>query len=54
MQHLEQICILLEIVSLVLTANDKIVPDSLTVSWFAAWTAELALLANIKIKGKYE
>ena len=31
------------IVSLVLTANDKIVPDSLTVAWFAAWTAELAL-----------
>jgi len=28
------------------------VPDSLTVAWFAAWTAELALLANIKIKGK--
>ena len=40
------------IVSLVLTANDKIVPDSLTVAWFAAWTAELALLVNIKIKGK--
>ena len=39
------------IVSLVLTANDKIVPDSLIVAWFAAWTAELALLANIKIKG---
>lgn len=39
------------IVSLVLTSNDKIVPDSLTVAWFAAWTAELALLANIKIKG---
>ena len=40
------------IVSLVLTANDKIVPDSLTVAWFAAWTAELALLVNIKTKGK--
>ena len=40
------------IVSLVLTANDKTVPDSLTVAWFAAWTAELALMANIKIKGK--
>ena len=38
--------------SLVLTANGKIVPDSLTVAWFAAWTAELTLLANIKIKGK--
>ena len=42
------------IVSLVLTANDKIVPGSLTVAWFAAWTAELALLTNIKIKGKDE
>ena len=42
------------IASLVLAANDKIVPDSLTVAWFAAWTAELALLANIKIKGKDE
>ena len=40
------------IAALILTANDKIVPDSLTVAWFAAWTAELALLANIKIKGK--
>ena len=40
------------IVSLVLTSNDKTVPDSLTVAWFAAWTVELALLANIKIKGK--
>ena len=40
------------IVSLVLTANDKNVPDSLTVALFAAWTAELALLTNIKIKGK--
>ena len=37
---------------LVLTAHDKVVPDSLTVAWFAAWTAELGLLAGIKIKGK--
>ena len=37
---------------LVLSANDKVVPDSLTVAWFGAWTTELALLANIKIKGK--
>lgn len=37
---------------LVMTAYDKAVPDSLTVAWFAAWTTELALLANIKIKGK--
>lgn len=33
---------------LVLTAHDKVVPDSLTVAWFAAWTAELGLLAGIK------
>ena len=39
---------------LALTAHDKVVPDSLTVAWFAAWTAELALLAGIKIKGKDE
>ncbi len=39
---------------LALTAHDKLVPDSLTVAWFAAWTAELALLAGIKIKGKDE
>ena len=35
---------------LVLTAHDKVVPDSLTVAWFAAWTAELGLLAGIKIR----
>lgn len=40
------------IVVLILSANDKVVPDSLTVAWFSAWTAELALLASIKIKGK--
>ena len=39
---------------LVLTAHDKVVPDSLTVAWFAAWTAELGMLAGIKIKGKDE
>ena len=33
---------------------DKVVPDSLTVAWFAAWTAELGMLAGIKIKGKDE
>ena len=37
---------------LVLSGFGKTVPDSLTVMWGAAWTAELALLANIKIKGK--
>ena len=42
------------IATLILTAFDKTVPDSLTVAWFAAWTAELGLLAGIKIKGKDE
>lgn len=37
---------------LVLSAFERTVPDSLTVAWFTAWTAELALLANIKIKEK--
>lgn len=40
------------IAALVLTAYDKAVPDTLTVAWFAAWTAELALIAGIKIKSK--
>lgn len=40
------------IAALILTAYDKAVPDSLTVAWFTAWTAELALLAGIKIKDK--
>lgn len=40
------------IAALALTAYDKAVPDTLTVAWFAAWTAELALLAGIKIKDK--
>ena len=42
------------IAALILTGRDKTVPDSLTVAWFAAWTAELALLAGIKIKGRDE
>lgn len=37
---------------LVLSGFGKNVSDSLTVMWGAAWTAELALLAGIKIKGK--
>ena len=40
------------VVVLVLSALGKIVPDSLTVAWFAAWTVELALLFGIKIKNK--
>lgn len=39
---------------LVLSFFDKVVPDSLTVSFFSAWTLELALLAGIRIKGKDE
>lgn len=41
-------------VTLVLTAFDKTVPDSLTVAYFAAWTAELGLLFGIKIKSRGE
>lgn len=37
---------------LVLTYFDKVVPDTLTQAWFAAWTVELALLFGIKIKDK--
>lgn len=37
---------------LVLSYFDKIIPDSLTTAWFAAWTVELALLFGIKIKDK--
>lgn len=40
------------VTALVLTAQDHIVPDSLTVAFFAAWTSELALLAGIKIFDK--
>ena len=39
---------------LILSANDKCVPDSLTVAWFSEWTVELALVAGIKIKGGCE
>ena len=39
---------------LVASFMDKMVPDSLTVAWFSAWTAELALLAGIKLKAKEE
>ena len=42
------------VVVLVLSALGKMVPDSLTVAWFAAWTVELALLFGIKIKNKGE
>ena len=39
---------------LVLTAHEKVVPDSLTVAWFPARTAERGMLAGIKIKVKDE
>ena len=39
---------------LVLSGFDKVVPDSLTVMWGAAWTFELGAIANIKIKCKGE
>lgn len=42
------------VAALVLTACDKVVPDSLTVAWFSAWTVELGLLAGIKIKDRNE
>ncbi len=42
------------VVVLVLSSLGKMVPDSLTVAWFAAWTVELALLFGIKIKNKGE
>ena len=42
------------VVVLVLSALGKMVPDSLTVAWFAAWTVELALLFGIKIRNKGE
>lgn len=40
------------IVVLILSFYDKTVPGELTASWFAAWTAELALLFGIKVSDK--
>lgn len=37
---------------LFLSWHDHTVPSELTVAWFAAWTAELAILAGITIKSK--
>lgn len=37
---------------LIINALGKEVQPELTVAWFASWTAELALLAGIKVKGK--
>lgn len=40
------------IVDMVLTYNNTPLPSDLTIAWFAAWTAELALLFGIKVKSK--
>ena len=53
MKEFQQFCTLHEAALLILF-YDKEVSDTLTVSWFAAWTAELALLAGIKITDKEE
>lgn len=45
---------LFTIATFLLSYYDHIVPDSLIVAWFSAWTLELALVAGIKIKGKEE
>lgn len=37
---------------LIINAMGHEVQAELTVSWFASWTAELAMLCGIKIKGK--
>ena len=37
---------------LAISANDHVVPSELTLAWFGAWTAELALLAGITVKSK--
>lgn len=36
---------------LILNFFDHTVSPELTIGWFAAWTAELALLYGIKVKG---
>lgn len=37
-------------VVLVASFFDKMVPDTLTVAWFSAWTVELGLLFGLKIR----
>lgn len=39
---------------LILSFHDHSVPDVLTEWWFKSWTAELVLLAGIKLKSKEE
>mgnify|MGYP000948312106 CR=1 FL=1 len=40
------------VVVLILNACGHTVDTELTVGWFAAWTAELAILYGIKVKSK--
>lgn len=40
------------IATMILSAYNKTVPDSLIVAFFSAWTVELALLFGIKLKDK--
>lgn len=42
------------IAAFIVSCFDKVIPDSLTVAWFGAWTVELALLWGIRIKDKGE
>lgn len=37
---------------LIISALDHVIPDTLIVGWFSAWTVELALLFGIKVKSK--
>ena len=40
------------VVVLIINALGKEVQAELTVAWFSAWTVELGLLCNLKIKSK--
>ena len=42
------------VVVLILNAHDHAVDTALTGGWFAAWTAELAILYGIKVKSPKE
>ena len=44
--------ILYTVVALIFSWFDKALPSELTISWYSAWTVELALLFGIKIKSK--
>ena len=42
------------IATLIINSHGYSVSGELVVSWYAAWTVELALLAGIQIKGRKE